>query len=164
MDLTNFTGTEIGYYFVCKKKLWLFSHGVKMEHESDLVKLGKLVHQESYEREKKEINIDDKIVLDWREDGLIHEVKLSDKMENAHEMQLAYYLYFLKKKGVTLLQGKLDYPKLRQTKLVQLTPELEDKLKHTLIDMESIIRSSTPPKVNFMNICRSCSYAELCWG
>jgi hypothetical protein len=33
----------------------------------------------------KELDIDGKIVLDWREDGLIHEVKLTDKMENAHE-------------------------------------------------------------------------------
>src|SRR5947209_11351449 len=86
----QFTGTEVGYYFVCKKKLWWFAHGVEMERGSDRVKLGKLVHEESYARKKKELNVDDRIVLDWREDGVIHEVKLTDSMEQAHEMQLLY--------------------------------------------------------------------------
>ena len=51
------------------------------------------------------------------EDGVIHEVKLTDSMEQAHEMQLLYYLYYLKRwKGVEGLRGQIDYPKLRETK------------------------------------------------
>ena len=164
IELPQFTGTEVGYYFVCKKKLWWFAHGVQMEQESDRVKVGKLVHEESYERKKKELNIDDKIVLDWREDGVIHEVKLTDSMEEAHEMQLAYYLYYLKLKGVTGLKGQIDYPKLKQTKIVELTPEVEDKIKMALEEMEEIVSSKRAPDVEWMKICRSCSYAELCWG
>jgi len=33
-------GTQINYYFVCKTKLWLFSHHIQMEQESDVVELG----------------------------------------------------------------------------------------------------------------------------
>jgi CRISPR/Cas system-associated exonuclease Cas4 (RecB family) len=36
-------------------------------------------------------------VLDWQADGIVHEVKLTDRMEEAHEFQLLYYLYYLKK-------------------------------------------------------------------
>ena len=114
-DLPAFTGTEVGSYFVCRKKLWWFAHGVQMELGHERVELGKLAHEESYARQKKEINIDDKIVLDWREDGVIHEVKLTDKLEEAHEKQLLYYLYYLKLKGVEGLRGRIDYPKLRRT-------------------------------------------------
>ncbi|MDK2979339.1 MAG: CRISPR-associated exonuclease Cas4, partial [Bacteroidales bacterium] len=32
-------GTQINYYFVCKTKLWLFSHHIQMEQESDIVEL-----------------------------------------------------------------------------------------------------------------------------
>ena len=99
-EMPAFTGTEVGYYFICHKKLWWFAHGVQMEHEHDRVHLGRLVHEDAYARRKKELDIDGKIVLDWREDGCIHEVKLTDKMEEAHEMQLLYYLYYLKLKGV----------------------------------------------------------------
>ncbi len=163
-ELTKFTGTEVGYYFICRKKLWWFAHGIQMEQESDRVKLGKVVHEKSYERKKKEISIDNKIVLDWQADGVIHEVKLTDSMEEAHEFQLLYYIYYLKQKGVEGLTGQIDYPKLRQTKEIELTFEREVELEKALREMEKIVLMDAPPEVEFMKICKSCSYAELCWG
>lgn len=163
-ELPTFTDTEVGYYFICPKKLWWFAHGMEMEHVHDRVKLGKLVHEESYARRRKELDIDGKIVLDWREDGIIHEVKLTDSMEEAHEMQLLYYLYYLKQKGVEGLRGEIDYPRLRQTKKVELTEERERQIEQALEEMKSIVNSPQAPKVEWMKICRSCSYAELCWG
>ena len=44
-------GTQINYYFICKAKLWLFSHHIQMEQESELVSLGKMLHKDSYTRE-----------------------------------------------------------------------------------------------------------------
>jgi CRISPR-associated exonuclease Cas4 len=163
-ELPVFTGTEVGYYFICHKKLWWFSHGVQMEREHDRVRLGKIVHEQSYSRRRKEIDIDGKIVLDWREDGVIHEVKLTDKMEEAHEMQLAYYLYYLKLKGVEGIRGQIDYPKLRETKTVLLDCAKEQKIEQALREMHRIVTSKRPPEVKWMKICASCSYAELCWG
>ena len=135
-----------------------------MEQESDRVAMGRLVHEESYARKKKELKIDDRIVLDWREDGVVHEVKLTDKMEAAHEMQLLYYLYYLKLKGVEGLRGQIDYPKLRETKMVELTQEKEREIEEALMEMEQIVSSRKAPEVDWMKICRACSYAELCWG
>ena len=99
-----------------------------------------------------------------REDGCIHEVKLTDKMEEAHEMQLLYYLYYLKLKGVEGLRGQIDYPKLRQTKSIELTPDSERHLEQALEEMKHIVALPRAPQVEWMKICRSCSYAELCWG
>ncbi|MDK2875861.1 MAG: CRISPR-associated exonuclease Cas4 [Archaeoglobaceae archaeon] len=50
-------GTEVNYYFVCKTKLWFFSHNVNLEKESDLVKLGKLVHRQFFERDEKDVQL-----------------------------------------------------------------------------------------------------------
>src|SRR5215210_5815070 len=161
-NLTQSTGLEVNYYFICRKKLWWFHHGIQMEQESDRVKMGRLVHEKSYERKKKEISIDGRIVLDWQADGIIHEVKLTDKMEEAHEFQLLYYIYYLRQKGVEGLTGQIDYPKLRQTKEIELTEEKEAELEKALQEMEQIISMTAPPDVEFMKICRSCSYAELC--
>jgi CRISPR-associated exonuclease Cas4 len=164
-ELPTFTGTEVSYYFICRKKLWWFAHGVEMERGSDRVALGRLVHAESYGRRKKELNIDDRIVLDWREDGVIHEVKLTDSMERAHEMQLLYYLYYLKRvKGVENLRGQIDYPKLRETKQVELTEGREREIEAALAEMRRIVAAPAAPEVGWMKICGSCSYAELCWG
>lgn len=162
--LTKFTGTEVGYFFICRKKLWWFHHGFEMERENDRVKMGKVVHETAYGRQKKEISIDGKIVLDWQADGVVHEVKLTDKMERAHEFQLLYYLYYLKGKGVENLTGRIDYPKLRQTQAVELTAESEAALEAALAEMLKIVRLAVPPAVEYMKICGSCSYAELCWG
>ncbi|HLG30216.1 MAG TPA: Dna2/Cas4 domain-containing protein, partial [Candidatus Brocadiales bacterium] len=96
----RFTGTQINYYFVCKRKLWLFSNHIEMERESDAVLIGKLLHEASYQRQTKEIVIDDTIKIDFLDGkGVIHEVKKSDKLEKPHEYQLLYYLYYLKQKG-----------------------------------------------------------------
>lgn len=61
----HFTGTQLNYLVVCHRKLWLFSNGIEMERESEAVQIGKLIGEEAYGREKKEINLDNQVVLDW---------------------------------------------------------------------------------------------------
>ena len=46
-DLT-YTGTQVNYYLICKRKLWLFSRGLEIEEISDLVLLGKLLHERGF--------------------------------------------------------------------------------------------------------------------
>ena len=60
MDKENIrvTGVMINYYFICKRKLWYFSHGIQMEQEHDNVIIGKLIDENSYGREKKHILIE----------------------------------------------------------------------------------------------------------
>ena len=62
------------------------------------------------------------------------------------------------------MTGQIDYPKLRQTKEIELTAEKELELEQALAEMEKIVSLESPPEVEFMKICKSCSYAELCWG
>jgi len=163
---STYTGTHVNYYFVCKRKLWLFAHGIGMEHTSDTVLLGKLVDESSYERKDKGIDIDDRIVIDWIDDkqGVLHEVKTSDKMEEAHIWQVAYYLWYLKQKGITGLKGEIDYPKLKQKVEVALTPEREQELREILMDVEAFIQQPKPPERINKKFCKTCSYFELCWG
>jgi len=159
------TGTHINYYHVCHRKLWLFSHGVQMEQTSDTVLLGKLIDESSYERKDKSIDIDGNIVIDWIDDksGVLHEVKKSDSMEDAHRWQVLYYLWYLKQKGVSGLRGEIDYPKLKQKVGVVLTPEAEAKLEEIIKKIEAVMKQDqTPDRIN-KRFCKTCSYYELCW-
>jgi len=160
----KFTGTQINYYFVCHRKLWLFSHGLDMEHTSDTVYMGKLIDEESFSREKKELLIDGIIKIDFIDaDGVIHEVKKSNKVERAHEFQLLYYLYHLKQKGVLNVRGELNYPQLKKKVAVELTSEKEAELIQVMKDIKQIIAlPQTPPRIN-VSFCKKCSYYELCW-
>jgi len=160
-----FTGTQVNYFIVCPTKLWLFSHFVRMEQNSDLVSLGKLLHEESYKRDRKEIMIDSRIAIDFVKKGdkiILHEIKKSRKLEKAHYYQILYYLYYLKRKGVKA-EGMIDYPKIRKNKRVVLSEENERELEDILDGVEKIISKENPPKAEKKKYCRKCSYFEFCW-
>lgn len=162
-DALGFTGTQINYLFVCKRKLWLSSHGITMEHTSDNVHIGKLVHEFSYPREpKKEIELGP-IKIDFLKGAEVHEVKKSRKLEDAHVFQMLYYLYHLKHRFGVVAKGTLDYPVLRKRVEVELTPEKEADLEGALGQIKTIIGTDLPPEPAKLPYCRKCSYYEFCW-
>ena len=88
------TGTIFNYFMVCRRKLWLFVHGITMEQESELVYEGKLIHENSYPERNpnyEEIELDG-IKVDFYDarHHVIHEIKKSDKLEAAGLWQLKY--------------------------------------------------------------------------
>lgn len=159
------TGTQINYFFVCKRKLWFFSHNIELESDSDLVLRGRLLHENSYKRQSlKEVEID-RIKIDFIEKSKeVHEVKRSRKIENAHIYQLLYYLYFLKKSANIEAKGVLNYPLLKKKVNVELTPEKEIELTGILADIHNIINQDRPPEAEWKSYCKNCAYRELCWG
>ncbi len=158
------TGTEFNYYHICWRKLWLFSHGIQMEQTSDNVLLGKLIHEHSYQRERKEILIDGKIKIDFMDDEAVHEVKKSNRMEESHIGQVLYYIYCLRQKGVDIRKGIINYPKQRRTTEVQLTPEKEIEIRDTIEKVKETEALETPPDVLNQKICKKCGYEEFCYA
>ncbi len=159
-------GTQINYYFICKTKLWLFSHHIQMEHESELVSLGKMLHQDSYKRDKKDQTIDNLISFDFVRKGdvlEIHEVKKSKKMSKAHHYQLLYYLYYLKnEKGITDAVGIIDYPKIRRRETLKLDERKEKELENIIKRIGNIL-SEEMPAPQRIPACLRCAYYELCF-
>ena len=159
------TGVKVNYFFVCQRKLWLFDHNLDMEHTSDYVALGNLLHEESYPRQAKEVLIDDLIRIDFIDsEGVLHDVKLGKSMEEAHTYQLLYYLYYLKQKGINNLTGVINYPKAKRKTTVELTPEKETEVERVITQIQQITQLPKPPEAEATKICKKCSYAELCWS
>lgn len=157
---TLFSGTQVSYLIVCPVKLWLFSHFIRMEHNSENVKLGKILHEESFKREK-EAQIDNRIAIDFvRKKGRIeiHEVKKSAALEKAHYWQLMYYLYYLKNlKGIDNAVGFIDYPKQKKRVEVALSQEAEKELEAMLGKIHEIIGMPHPPEKKKLKYCKKCS-------
>jgi CRISPR-associated exonuclease Cas4 len=163
--LPTYTGTQVNYYMVCPRKLWLFSHQIEMERNSDLVQLGRLLHDHTYSRErKKNLIIDNRIVVDFYEDGTLHEVKKSNRLEDAHRLQLLYYLYYLKQKGAIGITGELNYPKLKQRTQVQLTSEAEAEVEQVLAGIRDVLDLPQAPAVINAPYCKRCSYVDFCYA
>lgn len=157
----QFTGTQINYYFICPRKLWLFSQNIQLEPHSDYVRRGKILHERSFNRKTKEIQIG-RIKVDFIDNGTLHEIKKSKKMEKSHKFQVLYYLKCMKDFGLKL-NGQIDYPLLKKTKKVELTNENEKKLLNIMDKIGNILELSKPPKVEKQKICKKCAYYEFCW-
>ncbi len=162
------TGTHFNYYQVCQRKLWLFANGINMEHNSDLVYAGKLIHEESYPQRSEryeEIEIDG-IKVDYYDAKrkVIHEIKKSDKVEQAHEWQLKYYIYVFERNGIEGVTGLLEYPKLRKTSEVLLSDIDRETIAEIETKIKEIIESDICPPMEKKGICRSCSYYEFCYS
>lgn len=160
----DITGVMVYYYEVCKRKLWYFYNEIQMEAGNENVEIGKVLDEETYKRDKKHINIDNIINIDFiRSKGVLHEVKKSNKIENASILQVKYYLYFLKKRGVENIKGKIDYPLLKQTVNIELTEEDILNIEKILEDIESIVNLDYPEILEKKRICKSCAYYDLCF-
>ena len=157
------TGVMIYYYIVCKKRLWYFSNGLNMEGNSELVSIGKIIDENSYKREKKNIMIDNIINIDFLVDWeIIHEIKKSDSLEEASIWQIKYYIYYLNEKGVDIKSGILDYHKLRKRKEIYLEEGDKEKIENMIEDIKTIINLEIPPVEKSKKYCSACSYYELC--
>jgi len=166
--------TLINLYHVCKRECWLHANGVTMEHTSDTVYDGKLLHETSYpQRNEKhsEMNIAatyDGVDLFGKIDfydarqKMIHETKRSNKVEIAHEWQVKFYLWLLRLNGIDAT-AILEYPLLRLTDQLELAAEDIIYLEKTTQAIVRLKESEQCPAVINAKICKSCSYYELCY-
>lgn len=146
-----------------------------MEHTSDTVYDGKMLHETSYpQRNEKhsELNITTKFQgidlfgkIDFynAREKIIHETKRGIKVETAHYWQVKFYLWLLRLNGIEDATAILEYPLLRQTDTLQLTrPDIE-YLERLVPAIVSLKQSEVCPPVINAKICKSCSYYELCY-
>lgn len=147
-----------------------------MEHTSDTVYDGKLLHETSYPQRAEKyqemelsFNLDKDTELFGKIDfydarkKVIHETKRSDKMESAHEWQAKFYLWLLKLNGIEDATAILEYPKLRQTKTIGLMAMDISYLEKIIREIIQLKDSENCPPVIHAKICKSCSYYELCY-
>lgn len=158
------TGVMVYYYEICHRKLWYFYHEIQMEQGNENVNIGKVLDEFSYKKDEKHINIDNVVNIDFiRSKGKIHEIKKSRKIEQASILQVKYYLFYLRERGVEGITGQIDYPLLKKTVEVELLSEDISEIENILKKIENIVACKTPPELVKKNICKSCAYCDLCF-
>jgi len=137
----NITGTLIWYYYICKREVWLMSRAIETEQDNVAIEIGRLIHEESYKREKKEIHLENAVfdILSSKDEQLvIGEIKKSSRFKKSSQMQLAFYLKKLEDMGVDAI-GELRFPEERRRETISLTPELRGELEHASREIEQIV-------------------------
>ena len=159
-------GTLVNYYFHCKRQCYLHGNRLNLEDNSEVVKIGKAIHEgKSEEYKNTEIAIDN-IKLDKLSTEYLTEVKKSDADVEAAKWQLLFYLKILKNKGI-YRKGKLEF--IEKNKIdkkilyVELDEDIEQKLNEYVKEIEKLIETDIIPKTLNKSKCKKCSYYEYCY-
>ncbi len=159
-------GTLVNYYFHCKRQCYLCANRLNLEDNSELVKIGRAIHeQKSAESDNSEISIEN-IKVDKITKEYLTEVKKSDADINASKWQLLFYLKVLKGKGI-IRKGKLECVEKKKADnkiyYFELTDEIEKELEVHISDIEKLIAGETIPDVLNKPKCKKCAYYEYCY-
>ena len=159
-------GTMINYYFHCKRQCYMFAHRLNLEDNSEIVKIGKAIHEDrTRNSENTEIKIDN-ITLDKINSKYVTEVKKSDADIEASKWQLLYYLKILKDKGIER-KGKLEFVEKNKTDkkiiFVELDEDTERKLEKYILEIQKLLEVDELPKVINKASCKKCAYYEYCY-
>lgn len=162
----NITGTLIWYYFICQREVWLMAHQIIPDQNNDLIILGRIIAENSYDREKKEVRFENfvvDIISKENRNLIIAEVKKSSKYLQSAIMQLKFYLWQLSKYGIDNVLGQLRIP--REKKVIEISLNETDRreIENIVKEIENIIKKEKPPQVVRSKYCRNCGYYEFCW-
>ena len=161
--MKNISPYIIQAYLTCPREAWLEYHAISSDQDHEYLALGRLIHEISYQRDRKEIYVDQLIKVDLLRERLVAEVKKSSRNIESARMQLAYYLYFLKKEKGLEFEGILLFPKEKKTEKVKLTKKLEEQLGILIADIKQLIQQNIPPAKK-IKYCKSCAYYEFCFA
>lgn len=159
-------GTLINYYFHCKRQCYLHGNRMNLEDNSEIVQIGKAIHEEKAAGSSNtEITIEN-IKLDKLTSEYLTEVKKSDADVTASEWQLLYYLKVLKNKGI-LRKGKLEFVEKNNTDkkiiIVELTEEKEFLLEKYCTEINELLMLDEIPGALNKPKCKKCAYYEYCY-
>lgn len=158
------TGTVVNYYRHCRRQCWLFYHKLNMEDNSEDVRIGRVLHALSSEKEG-ELAIDN-IRLDKITDEYVVEMKKSDADLDAALSQIQFYLLRLAEKGIHR-KGRLEvWEKNKQSKKIhytELNEALIQELSRHYAEIEEFLLSPVPPAPQLKTGCKRCAYYEYCY-
>ena len=156
------------------------AHEICPDEDNQLLDLGRLLHEESYKRDHKELSAPGMRIDILRtsspgnkgshsnlgspgEELVVCEVKKSVRFLKPAKMQLCFYLWKLKQQGV-IARGELLVPKKKKRIPVELTPALETELERIMSRIEKLVAEPNPPPVVKNKFCRKCAYHEFCYA
>lgn len=146
MDI-EVTGSLVQSYNICKRQVWLMAHQIIPDQEHPYIEIGRLIDDNSYDRDRKKIHFEN-VVLDLvridKDNLLIGEVKKSSRAESSAKMQLLFYLYKLKQSGI-VAKGQLLFPEERKREIIELTLEAEDQITKSIEKIKEIIQKEKAP-------------------
>lgn len=160
------TGTDIWYYYICKRELWLMMHKIIPDQEDENVEIGRFITDYYSDRGKKEVDIGSGKIDRIKKVGdrlIVQEIKKSSRFKKSSYFQLLFYLYQLNKMGITAT-GELLFSEEKTKETVELTGSNVYELEEAIEDITKYAKLSIPPPPKKIKYCNKCAYREYCWA
>ncbi|BER93136.1 CRISPR-associated protein Cas4 [Thermatribacter velox] len=164
--MQRINGTMIASYYACKRELWYMAHQITPDQDNPFLDLGRLVEEESYQEEKKKFLIGDVLIDIVRsEEGklIVGEIKKSSRSKRSGIMQLYFYLWYLKERGVKA-RGEVLFPREKRKIPLVLNRAIEEELKRAMREIELIIAQEVPPRREKIPLCTPCAFRDFCFA
>lgn len=159
-------GTLINYYFHCKRQCYLHGNRLNLEDNSELVQIGRAIHEVRAEGSGNTELAIENIRLDKLTAEYLTEIKKSDADIEASKWQLYYYLKVLKDKGI-IRKGKLEFEEKNKSKRATMILELGDteekELERIQAQIKELLQMDTVPEAEKRAGCKKCAYYEYCF-
>lgn len=142
------------------------AHEMEPEREFELLAEGRLNQEVHYKRATKELSLPGMRLDQVRREGdklIVSEVKKSSRFLPATRLQLGYYLWRLAEEGMEA-SGEILVPKERKREVLELTPELRERIESLIREIEVLVSHPAPPAAKKIPFCKRCAYAEFCWS
>lgn len=159
-------GTLIQQYYICKREVWLTAHSLSGDQDNENLVIGKIIGEETYKREKKEMNLGHVKIDLVRIEGesvIVGEIKKSSKFIESSSKQLLFYLLQLKEMGINA-RGELLIPEEKKKIHVLLDKKSETEILKAIDEIKQLAAAAEPPLPQKIKYCRKCAYSEFCWA
>lgn len=162
-DHDPITGSHFYHYGSCKTRLWLINRNIEVGKDNDHIRIGKHLDSTTHVRNKKSLTIQGLCQIDYLENRgkiEVHEIKKGDRLSEAIELQIMYYLQIMKELTGETPVGYVHLPEVKKVVEVKLS---ENIVEDTMHDIKKIIDGSCPIPRR-IPICHGCAYEEMCWA
>ena len=156
------TGTLINYYFICKRKCYLYGHRLAFESGdcNTSVTVGRLLHEKAVTNGLQEIGIAG-VKLDELTETYVVEKKKSHVNVDGARYQLLFYLDELEKLGIHR-DGCLWYLDDDTQEILSLSEDAQRRLSEVKQQINFLLNQSIVPDVCWQKSCANCAYFEYC--
>lgn len=163
VERLNLHGLHFQHIVLCKRRAWMYLHGVNFAQWYSRVALGSAKHLTSYQRDRSTIGLfglaPDRI--DWKK-YIVHENKGSGGAVEAANLQSAFYALMLSIATGKTWKTMVHILSTRSKRSLELDEDMLASLQSAAGELEQLARSCNVPSASRKKLCVACSFAIFC--
>lgn len=168
IDPSDFRGTDISYFYICRRRAWLSVHEMTITDGTLFVKHGSFISNRKRAYGYSEMvvgrNKIDNLKVDDDGSYVVHEFKRGGKLLDADVMQVSHYINVLEHIGSKVKHAEIHLLKSKRIEFINFNSQLKEKLELTYKELQNMLHTEIPEaELNYFCY-HGCSFVEFCWS